>query len=142
MLDEKNASKIPPGWVLQKHVETFSGQAGPYYFRDIKSAEPGVGFVAEKRHTNLQGFIHGGALMTLADMSLFDICFRALGRFRGVTLSMTHDFIGAGEVGDFIEASGEVTKSTGGVLFARGLVTANGQTLLSFSGSLKRLREK
>lgn len=137
---EDDASKIPPGWKLQSATDTFSGHAGPFYFRDVKGKIPGVGFVSKPVHTNFHGNLHGGVMMTLADMSLFNICFHAVGLFRGVTLSTTLDFIAAGKVGDFIEATGEMTKSTGAVLFARGLITANGATLVSFSGSLKRLK--
>ena len=83
--------------------------------------------------------MHGGALMTLADMSLFDICFRAVGSLKAVTVSMNADFIGPGPVGEFIEASGEMTKAGKSLFFARGLISAKGKAILSFSGTLKRV---
>lgn len=129
----------PPGWVLQNHLQTFSGHAGPYYFRE-EGAKAGVGFFAEPHHANLAGVIHGGALMTLADMALWDICRREVGIFRGLTVTMNSEFIGAGPVGEFIEANGETTRIGGRLLFARGLVTAKGEPVLAFSGTLKRLR--
>ena len=131
---------IPEGWVLQKHLETFSGQAGPYYFREHGDA--GVGFVPEEHHLNLAQLVHGGALLTLADMSLFDICFRELGMFHGLTVTLNSEFVGAGKPGVFTMATGEITKVGGSLIFARGLITAEGTTLMSFSGTLKRLRKK
>ena len=129
----------PPGWVLQRHNGTFSGVAGPYYFREDSDPLAGVGFFSEPHHANLAGVIHGGALMTLADMALWDICRRKIGIFNGVTVTMNAEFVGPGPVGEFIEAGGEIVRSGRRLMFARGLVTAKGETLLAFSGTLKRL---
>lgn len=128
----------PPGWVAQSHMQTFSSLAGPFYRRE-DGPEPGMGFYAEPHHANLGGVAHGGALMTLADMSLFDICFRAVGRLKAVTVTLNAEFLGPGPVGAFIEATGEMTKAGKSLIFARGLITAKGNSILSFSGSLKRI---
>ncbi len=128
----------PEGWVLQRHFGTFSGQAGPYYFRE-EGAAPGVAFFSEPRHANLNGVIHGGALLTLADMALWDICRREVGALNGVTVTLNAEFVGAGPVGAFIEAAGEATRVGRKLMFARGLVTAEGETLMAFSGTLKRV---
>ena len=130
--------KVPPGWIKQTHPQTFSHHAGPFYFRE-EGPKPGVGFLSEPHHANLGGIVHGGALMTLADMALWDICRRQIGLFKAVTVSFNADFIGPGPVGSFIEASGDMTKAGRNLLFARGLVTADGKSVLSFSGTLKRL---
>jgi uncharacterized protein (TIGR00369 family) len=137
-MDDEPDFTPPEGWTLQSHTETFSGRAGPYYFRE-ESPTPGVGFFARSEHMNLGGVIHGGALMTLADMSLWDICRRKVGPFRGVTVTMNAEFLRPGPTGCFVEATGETLAVGKRMLFARGLVTAKGKTLLSFSGSLKRL---
>ncbi|MEO0879723.1 MAG: PaaI family thioesterase [Pseudomonadota bacterium] len=140
-IEKKRAPIARDGWLLQSHLETFSGHAGPYLFRK-DPAQSGVGFFAEPHHANLNGVVHGGALLTLADMALWDICRREIGIFRGATVTLNAEFVGPGAVGQFIEASGEMVRAGGRLLFARGLVTSGGETLLSFSGALKRLREK
>jgi len=128
------------GWVLQPHLETFSGHAGPFYFRE-KADTPGIGFYAKSHHANLNGVVHGGALLTLADMALWDVCRRQVdGPLRGATVTLNSEFISAGRVGTFIESTGDVIKATGSLLFARGLLTADGVVLLSFSGTLKRFK--
>ena len=128
---------VREGWALQHHHETFSGRAGPYYFRE--GSEPGVGFFAKPHHGNLGGVVHGGALMTLADMALFDICFRKLGVFKGLTVTLNAEFLGAGPLDAFIEASGEVTNAGRKLVFARGMISSGGDPILAFSGTLKRL---
>ncbi|RZO67735.1 MAG: PaaI family thioesterase, partial [Parvularculaceae bacterium] len=60
---------------------------------------------------------------------------------RGVTVTLNTEFLAPGQIGDFIIATGETTKVGGGLVFARGLITAEDRTLMSFSGALKRLRD-
>lgn len=130
---------IPEGWLPQGHGDTFSGHAGPFWFREAASPAPGVGFYSLPHHANGYGVIHGGMLLTLADMSLWDIFRRIIGPFKAVTVTLNAEFVGPGPVGAFIQATGEPVRLGRKMLFARGLVTANGQTLMSFSGTLKRL---
>lgn len=130
---------VPEGWILQSHRDTFSGHAGPFYFREISAKAPGVGFLAEPQHANAHGMIHGGALLTLADMSLWDICRRAAGPFHAVTLTLNAEFIAPGPAGKFIHATGEAVKIGKSIMFARGDVRCDHDVLLTFSGSLKRL---
>lgn len=133
---------IPEGWVQLAPVETFSAMAGRYYFRPYDEKEPGCGFMSEPRHANLGGIVHGGALLTLADMALWDICRRVVGRFRGVTVTMNSEFLSPGPIGKFIMATGETTRIGKSMMFARGLVTCDGETLLAFSGALKRINPR
>lgn len=135
-------SRIPDGWTLQSFPDTFSAHAGPFYFRDYAQKEPGVGFFSEPHHANAGGVIHGGALMTLADMSLWDICRREVGRFMGLTVTMNAEFTAPGPIGKFIMATGETTKIGKSLMFARGKVLCEGETLLVFSGALKRFRPR
>ncbi|MBI1393335.1 MAG: PaaI family thioesterase [Alphaproteobacteria bacterium] len=129
---------VPPGWVLTPWREKFAGAAGPYYFREGEAS--GVGIVVEERHLNLGGLAHGGCLATLADMSLWDICRRKVGPFRGVTVTMNTEFLGPGHPGEFIYAEGDALKSTGSLMFARGVVRAGERVIMNFSGTVKRLR--
>ena len=131
-------NKSPPdGWVKREQPLTFSSYVGPIFFRE--GPNPGVGFFAEARHANFGGVVHGGMLMTLADMALFDIVFRKTGPFKAVTVTMNSEFLAPAPIDAFIEASGEVLKAGRSMFFVRGLVTSGDKSLLSFSGSLKRL---
>ena len=126
----------PDGWALRPLPDSFGDTAGPYYFR-LPGPIPGVGFYSETRHRNLANFVHGGALLSLADMALFDICHRARGAFRAVTVSLSSEFLAPAPIGAFIEATGEMMGGGKSLLFSRGMVSANGRALLSFSGTLK-----
>lgn len=127
----------PEGWDTRP-LMGFAAQSGPFYFR-VDGKKPGVGFYSEPRHCNPAGIVHGGALLTLADMALFNICWCAIGSFRGVTVTMNSEFLGPGPVDEFIEATGEMTRAGRKLLFCRGLITAKEALVMSFSGVLKRL---
>lgn len=127
----------PAGWFLREPQRTFSGYSGPFYYR--KTPEPGVGFYSEPRHQNLAGVVHGGMLLTLADMSLFDACLRADPKFRGVTVTMNSEFLAGAPIGAFIAASSQILRMGRSLVFLRGLAMAEDKELLAFSGTLKRL---
>ena len=141
-MSEDRKSKMPrpapDGWMEPRYRQTFAFHAGPVYFR-VPGPKAGVGFYSEPHHANLGNVIHGGALMTLADMALFDACFREYGEFAAVTLSLNVDFLNPGPIGKFIIAAGEITRAGKSIMFVRGFVEADDLALLSFSGSIKRL---
>lgn len=135
--DQTEPRPAPEGFVLQTHRRSFAWHSGPFYFRK-EGPEPGVGFFSEPRHANAADAVHGGALLTLADMALFDATFRKFGRFRAVTLALNSEFLAPAPIGAFIEAKAEVIGGGKTIVILRGLVTTGGAALMSFSGSLRR----
>lgn len=133
----ENHPPAPDGFIVQTHRRNFAWHSGPFYFRK-EPTEPGVGFFSDARHANGFDVVHGGMLLTLADMALFDACFRKFGRFRAVTLTLNSEFLAPAPLGEFIEAKAEVVGGGKTIVMLRGLVTAKAQALMSFSGSLRR----
>ena len=136
MNDEIEFDPAPEGWVPSTSTGTYSSHAGPFYYRE--GDVPGVGFIAHPHHANLAKIVHGGALLMLADMALYDIFRRELGMFKGVTVTLNSEFLSAGPIGAFIEATGTPMRIGRGLIFARGEIKARGKLLLSFSGTIKR----
>ena len=95
-------------------------------------------FIAEPRHMNGGGFMHGGCLLTFADFACFAIAEDVL-EGPSVTVNLSADFLSAARVGDVMEATGEVTRAGGRLIFVRGMVTANGKPALSFTSVLSRV---
>ena len=125
--------------MLQPLLQTFAGRAGPFYWR--KDGAPGVGFFSKPHHANLGDAVHGGALLTLADMALFAICRDGLAGSHAVTVALNSEFLNPGPIGVFITADGEMVKAGKSILMARGMVRAGDASLLAFSGVLKRLSQ-
>lgn len=128
------------GWRYWPH-DTFEVHSGPFYFRPdaggIRCA-----FRVMRQHLNGGGSTHGGCLLTFADYSLFAIAQDALAGARGVTVSLSSEFVGPALEGDLVEARGEVVRAGGSLLFLRGLITANGRPALTFSGVIKKLKSR
>ena len=95
---------------------------------------------------NGAGFMHGGCTLTFADFCLFALSHPVLKRAGeagpAVTVSLNGDFIGPAHVGDLVEATGEVIKLGGSLIFLRGLVFTGERPILSFSGVTKKVRRR
>ena len=121
--------------------EPFEGHVGPFYLRPNGDGTYRSAFIAEKKHANGMGAVHGGLLMAFADYSLFSIG-REQGAFDCVTIGFNSEFVSGGEIGDVIESTGEVVRATGSLLFVRGTMFTGDRTIMSFSGILKRVRSR
>lgn len=122
--------------------DPFENRAGPFYMRREEGGGYVSAFRAEARHMNGVGFMHGGCLMTFADFALFAIAMDELGDQMGVTVNLSGDFLGAVAEGALVEARGEVTRGGGKTAFVRGLVTADGDPALSFTGIIRKVGPK
>ncbi|MEX0298251.1 MAG: PaaI family thioesterase [Kordiimonas sp.] len=120
--------------------EPFELLVGPFYLNEQSDGTFKSAFIAEQKHTNAMGIVHGGLLMSFADFSLFSI---ARNKVDGdcVTVGFNSEFVSSGKVGELIESSGEVVRATRSLLFVRGTIYSGDNTLMSFSGILKRLKK-
>lgn len=120
--------------------DPFETRSGPFFMRRDEDGAYVSAFRTEDRHMNGGGFLHGGCLMTFADFALFAIATDALAGDHAVTMNLSGDFLGAAGPGAFMEARGEVTRGGGKTIFVRGLITADGDPALSFTGIIRRLK--
>lgn len=114
--------------------------AGPFYFKKIDD-EYVSAFRARPKHLNSGGTVHGGCLMTFADFALFAIAADHIDYY-GVTVAFTSEFLSGPKTGQLIEARGEVLRAGGSIVFVRGIITADGDPALNFSGTIKKVRPK
>lgn len=120
--------------------DAFEQRSGPFYEKVDEDGCAVSAFRAEPRHMNGAGFMHGGCLMTFADSALFSIARDAMDGSHGVTLSLTGDFLDPAQVGQLIEARGEVVRAGGKTIFTQGIVTADGTPVLRFNGIIRKIR--
>lgn len=128
------------GWTLIADEDPWEDHSGPLYFRSDGNGGLICAMRVEKRHTNGSGAVHGGFLLTLADVSLFIISRHARVSDRAVTVSLNSDFAGPAIEGDLLVASGEVVRAGRSLIFVRGLIRSETQTVLTFSGVIKQIR--
>ena len=121
--------------------DTFETGTGPFYARKDEQGRVVCRFIAEPRHMNGGGFMHGGCFLTFADYACFAIA-EEFTQGPTVTVNLSGDFLAAAKVGDMMEATGEVTRAGGRLIYVRGLVTANGAPALSFTSVLTRVKRR
>jgi acyl-coenzyme A thioesterase 13 len=130
------------GWMTWSGgADPYETAIGPFCFR-VDAGRVRCGFEPRLSHLNGGGAIHGGALMSFADFSLFAIAHNALAGAHAVTLTCNSEFLSAGKLGAIVEAEGEVLRETRSLIFVRGLVTQDSSALLAFSGTLKKITSR
>lgn len=119
MNDASPALAVPDGFrLIAFDGATFNALIGPLYIRRDE-AEAVLGFRVERHHCNPGGILHGGMMMSVADMTAgFCTSFSAgIDKFMP-TVNMTFDFVAPGNVGDWIEGRSQVVKITRSLAFA------------------------
>jgi uncharacterized protein (TIGR00369 family) len=133
-----------PGWFIWdiRDPTRFNGQVfGQLRVRRDEDGRGRLRMFPERRNTNLNDNIHGGALLALADVALFAAAYlqgRA-GAGGAVTLDLNMQFLGPGRAGIVCDAVGEVLKETGRLVFGRGVIEQGGLTIAAYSGTLRKL---
>jgi uncharacterized protein (TIGR00369 family) len=132
-----------PGWYTWNFERgSFAAATGKFLFKPDGAGRAVTRMFPTDSLLNMGGSIHGGAVMSFIDMSLF-----AGGRCAGmeeghyVTLDCSVHFIGRGRAGKPLDAHVRLVKQTrGGHVFFVGTCEQDGEPTHSFTGTLKRVR--
>ncbi|WP_164843896.1 PaaI family thioesterase [Croceicoccus ponticola] len=92
-------------------------------------------------HANLNGLIHGGALMAFIDTAMFAGATLLTGRAHqnGVTVDAQIQFLAPGKLDRPLDALVERTHETGRLLFIRGMLVQGEDRVASFTGLLRKI---
>ena len=131
------AGPAAAGWE-QRADEGFPALVGPLWSRR-EGALRAYGIIAEPRHTNVHGIVHGGMLMTLADTALGLNVWEEAGRQPSVTVQLDVQFLAVVRPGEFVEARAEILRRTRSVIFVRGALAVGGRSVAAASGVWKLL---
>jgi uncharacterized protein (TIGR00369 family) len=153
-MDAPTESRLPsgaredpdhPGWFSWHDVpdDSFAAATGKMIFRPDGPNRGVVRMFPTEKHLNLGGSIHGGAVMSFIDMALFGggRC-AGMERAHYVTLDLTTHFLARGEAGKPLDAHVELIRQTRSLAFLQGVVRQEGEPCYSFTGTLKRIRER
>lgn len=127
-------SAVPDGYEIYED-QTFNSFVGPFYVR----AEGGnlhAMFEVKPHHLNHGGVLHGGMLMTFADMLLGKAA-RAVEPKPCATISLNCDFVAAARLGEWVRGTSRVVRKTRSILFLSGEVFTGERTILTASGLWK-----
>lgn len=130
---------IPEGFKPRRFGEGFIAANGPLY---VKKQERGLllGFRVEPRHCNPAGICHGGMIATFCDM-LLPICAHRQNDEVGMrflpTIQLSVDYLAPAALGAWVQGEADVLRVTRSMVFAQGLVSADGVPVARTSGILK-----
>lgn len=125
------------GWA-KRAPSGFAELTGPLWMRPEGDGWA-YAVLAEPRHTNLHGIVHGGLLMTLLDNTMGMTVWHATGLRPSVTMQMNTHFLAAAQPGEFLEARGEVIRLAKSVVFVRGMITVGDRRVAAGDGVWKVL---
>ena len=102
-----------------------------------------IGLRLAKSHTNGRGLIHGGLIAALADNAMGYSCAQATGWTTSfVTVSLTVDFAGSAEIGQWCAIESDVIKTGKTICFAQCLVKADDAVIARASGTFRVVPKK
>lgn len=112
---------------------------GPLYLRQAGPVLT-FGFRVEARHVNPMNNLHGGMMATFCDMllplSVHRKCPEIATRFLP-TISLQIDYLAPAPLGAWVEGEAQPLRVTRSLVFAQGLVTADGTPCARVSGVFK-----
>ena len=136
-----SASLRAAGW-SERGAGGYTASIAPLWVRGAAGAGRTVGFIADARHVNYQDTVHGGALMTFADIALGWIAADAIGHGKCVTAQLALQFVASPRVGEFVHCEAELVRRTAQLVFVRGLIRAGDRVVASADGIWKILTPK
>ena len=136
------------GWHRLPTVR-YSAALGPVWAREREGGGVDVALEAQEHLGNDSfGIVHGGALMTFADMALgcavgyavrHRLSFGESGSAPFVTAQLQVQFVAAAQTGSLLIARTEVVRTTSQLVFVRTLIEAGERTVASADGIFKLL---
>jgi len=123
------------GW-KPRALDGFFGLVGPLWTRKEGEAWA-YAFLAEARHINPAGIVHGGMLTTLIDHALSAIAWEANERRPCVTVQLDVQFLSAVRPGQLVEARGRIVRQTSSLVFMQGALSVAGEEVVTASAVLK-----
>lgn len=134
------ATLVAEGWT-RIEAQGFTATLGSIW-RQGTDEDCSLGFIADERQSNYQGAVHGGALMTFADICLGYRGARALGHTACVTAQLQVQFVSGARIGELVSCKPELVRLSKQMIFVRGLICAGGRTVASADGIWKVLEPR
>jgi uncharacterized protein (TIGR00369 family) len=125
-----NSSDIPEGFAPDVQKSPITDPWEPLYSKRTEKAVV-LGLRVAKPHTNQQGLVHGGLIATLADSAMAYSCRQVMGSWASwmATISLTVDFVGPAQIGQWLTVESNVIKTGKTICFAQSLIKADNSVI-------------
>ncbi|MDN5918380.1 MAG: PaaI family thioesterase [Pseudonocardia sp.] len=127
---------VPDGFTRVQRRSPFLDLLGELHVLD-DDGQPVYGLRIRPEHANNRGAAHGGVLMTLADLVLgYTTAFASDPPLPLTTASMSVDFVGAAQVGEWLEGRAEIVRTGRSLAFATCYLTVGDRRVVRASSVL------
>lgn len=130
---------IPEGFVRVVADDPYEVHNGLEYHHDLGDGRVEVGLLAEEKHGNEYGWVHGGVIMMLADAAL---CMNS--RWHdpnegAITISATNNFVKGAKLGEFLQSRSHVVRRTRQFSFVNCDIVVGDRVCMTSTGIIKRM---
>ena len=134
-MEDTQMDKVPDGFKPLPEGLGFTDNLKPCY-RRLQAEELSFGLLVAQQHSNSMGICHGGALMTLADITAASGVNLARGKKSGSpTVNLALDFISSARQGEWIEANVEQVSLKRRFGFCNGVIHNHRGIVARFNGT-------
>src|SRR5579864_65303 len=136
-----NSPDIPHGFEPHFRKSPFTDPWEPLYSRRTEKAVI-MGLRLATPHTNARGLVHGGLIASLADNAMGYSCAQATGWVSSfVTISLSIDFTGRAEIGQWLSVESDVIRTGSTICFAQSLIKAYDTVIARASGTFRVVKK-
>jgi acyl-coenzyme A thioesterase PaaI-like protein len=121
------------GW-QRTPSRAFSAALGPLWMRGEAGAREVALPTGPEIANDFLRVVHGGALMTFADIALGIVAYDAIGEPRCATAQLNYHFVRGVTVGALLTCRPQLVRRTRRLIFARGLFEVEGEVVGSADG--------
>jgi len=133
---------IPEGFEPHFRKSPMTDPWEPLYSKRTEKAVI-MGLRLAKPHTNGRGLIHGGLIAALSDNAMGYSCALVMGWSSSLlTISLSVDFIGSAQVGQWLAVETDVIKTGSTICFAQSLVKADDAVIARANGTFRVVPKK
>ncbi len=136
------AGAMPEGYAIYDPIDPFENNAGPFYAKRDDNGGLEFAILTGPEHCNTHGVIHGGLMMTMADLTICVTARQGTEDTHVLTVSLNSDFVNGGYAGDLLRCKANVVRRTGSLAFVDAKVYTDENVLLNCSAVVKRMRKK
>ena len=136
------ATDIPAGFEPLFRKSPLTEPWEPLYSKNTDKAVI-IGLRLARPHTNGRGLIHGGLITALADNAMGYSCALVTNWTTSfVTVSLSIDFVGSAEIGQWCAIESDVIKTGKTICFAQCLIKADDVVIARASGTFRVVPKK
>ncbi len=117
----------------------FNGLVGPIRFATVAEDEWRFYLDLDRRHSNVGGVCHGGALATLVDVGMGAAAFRAVGHRPVATIELNIQFVAAAKPGNRVHGRSRLVRAVKNIVFMSCEARSDGRLVVNGTGVWKVL---